>query len=274
MQSSWKAGYLLQGGESMASPAFAPPTTICISADGMNTVPAAPAEMATNVSIIRHVPGPGCRKVVRRGQVGLLPSWGSILQFSKHRRLFQLRLSFAWKTTTGDWKNQKFAAMISALRSSRLPEPWKERSLEDIFSHRCLCFLRPSCIQSQSLPVLGTQAFWWRRAGSCRKCAAVGKGYETLRKVCNIFVESIMILQGEKRTHIKVRLMLGKKGRKKKKQKTKKELSVFNANSLQGSCRSNYQPVTCGDGLGRLTVTQIPTLLDRFWAHKLHRKWC
>lgn len=184
----------------MAPPAFASPTTICISADGMNTVPAATAEMASNVSIIRHVPGPGCRKVVRRGQVGLLPFWGSLLQSSKHRRLFQLCLSFAWKTTTGDWKNQNFAAMIRALRSSRLPESWKERSLEDIFSHRCLCFLRPSCIQSQSLPVLGTQAFWWWRAGSCRKCAAVGKGYETLRKVCNIFVESKHDFSRGKRT--------------------------------------------------------------------------
>ena len=153
----------------------------------------------------------------RRGQVGLLPSWGSLLQFSKHRRLFQLQLSFAWKTTTGDWKNQNFAAMIRALRSSRLPEPWKERSLEDIFSHHCLCFLRPSCIQSQSLPILGTQAFWWWRAGSCRKCAAVGKGYETLRKVCNIFVESNHdFAKGKKDTHKSLFNVQQKREKKKK----------------------------------------------------------
>ena len=72
----------MQGGESIASLAFAPPTTICISADGMNTVPAATAEMATNVSIIRHVPGPGCRKVVRRpgGTVSILRQYPSVLQ--------------------------------------------------------------------------------------------------------------------------------------------------------------------------------------------------
>ena len=56
----------------MASLAFAPPTTICISADGMNTVPAATAEMATNVSIIRHVPGPGCRKERPGGTASIL----------------------------------------------------------------------------------------------------------------------------------------------------------------------------------------------------------
>ena len=86
----------------------------------------------------------------------------------------------------------------------------------------------------------------------------MGKGYETLRKVCNIFVESNHdFAKGKKDTHKSLFNV------QQKREKKKKELSVFNANSLQGNCRSNYQPVTCGDGLGRLTVTQIPALLDR-----------
>lgn len=240
----------------------APPTTIYVSMDVINTLPASIAKVAPTVSIIRYSPGLG-RQPGKTRQGCFQPEKSA--SYSAYSLCSNLPWNPAW---TRDWKNQNLTT-IRAPRSSWLPESWKERSLEDIFLTAACVFLGTAKFKARLSQSYVLRLSGEGRADSCRKSVAVSprEGYETLRKkVCNIFVESNHdSVRGKKDTH-KSPFNVWQKGR-------KKELSVFSADSLQGSCRSNYQPVTCGDWLSGLTVIQVPMLLACSRAHKLHRKW-